>query len=145
MGQVSFDGQDGIECQTTAGGVRARYIVDASGLAGARLLDQPRIQPADICTAAQEVREIDDPEGALDFAEKQDTPGHSTEASRRASSRERGPGISLRISGSAPAMACTYLSRACTALNCGWSALVRHSSTIASTLPGIAPEPSSLA
>jgi flavin-dependent dehydrogenase len=52
---------------TSRGTVAARVIVDASGLAGARLLDQPRVPAEDLCAAAQEVRRITDAAGARAF------------------------------------------------------------------------------
>jgi len=55
---------------TTAGEVRARWFVDASGLAGARLLDQPRVDKHDICSAAQEVRRVNDLGAARGFFER---------------------------------------------------------------------------
>jgi flavin-dependent dehydrogenase len=55
---------------TSAGELRARWFVDASGLAGARLLDQPRLSPSDVCTAAQEVRAVRDPAGARAFFDR---------------------------------------------------------------------------
>ena len=56
---------DGIE--TSAGTIRARIVIDASGLAGARLLDQPAPDRIDLCAAAQEVREVRDPHAARAF------------------------------------------------------------------------------
>ncbi|MEI8081245.1 MAG: FAD-binding protein, partial [Actinomycetes bacterium] len=47
---------DGLVTDTET--VKARWYVDASGMTGARLLDQPRVSPGDICSAAQEVRTV---------------------------------------------------------------------------------------
>lgn len=63
-------GYNGVELQTSSGPISARWIVDASGLSGARLLDNPRPAGADICTAAQQVRRITDPGAARRFCEK---------------------------------------------------------------------------
>ena len=52
---------------TSAGPVTGRYVIDASGLTGARLLAQPAVARVELCAAAQEVREILDREGALRF------------------------------------------------------------------------------
>jgi flavin-dependent dehydrogenase len=56
---------DGIE--TSAGPVRARWIVDASGVAGARLLGQAPPARTDLCAAAHEVRLVRDPDAARAF------------------------------------------------------------------------------
>jgi flavin-dependent dehydrogenase len=52
---------------TDRGEVKARWIVDASGLSGARLLDQEVVPPRHLCAAAQAVFEIRDPAGAAAF------------------------------------------------------------------------------
>lgn len=49
-------GVDGDALSTDQGRVRAEAIVDASGLAGARLLGATPVARADLCAAAQEVR-----------------------------------------------------------------------------------------
>lgn len=59
----------GFALDSSAGPVSGRFIIDASGLTGARLLDQPAVARAELCAAAQEVREIVDPDGALRFLE----------------------------------------------------------------------------
>jgi flavin-dependent dehydrogenase len=64
---VSVLGRHDDVLETSAGPLRARFIVDASGMTGARLLDQPRVQRDDICAAAQEVREVLDRDAALDY------------------------------------------------------------------------------
>ncbi len=58
---------DGTRLETTAGPVEAEYVVDASGLAGARLLGAPRLGKRDVCVAAQEVRRVTDPAAADAF------------------------------------------------------------------------------
>jgi flavin-dependent dehydrogenase len=53
--------------RTSRGAITAGVIVDASGLAGARLLDQPRVPAEHLCAAAQEVRRLADAAGARTF------------------------------------------------------------------------------
>jgi flavin-dependent dehydrogenase len=60
VGGVTVRGHDGDTLVTDAGRVRARWLVDASGLAGARLLDQARVSSAHLCAAAQGVYEVVD-------------------------------------------------------------------------------------
>lgn len=60
VGGVKVRGRDGNFLVTDAGRVRARWLVDASGLAGARLLDQPRVGEYHLCAAAQGVYEVRD-------------------------------------------------------------------------------------
>jgi len=67
VGETSVLGRDGDHLVTDAGRVRARWIVDASGLAGARLLDQPAVPPEHLCAAAQAVHEVADRGAALAF------------------------------------------------------------------------------
>ncbi len=71
-GEVRISAFDGEELRTSAGSVRARWFVDASGLAGARLLEQPAVARRDLCAAAQEVRTIADPAAARAFFEQHD-------------------------------------------------------------------------
>lgn len=66
-GQVTVHSFDGRALETSLGRIEADVFVDASGHGGARLLDQPRVAPEDLCAAAQEVREVTDPEGARAF------------------------------------------------------------------------------
>ncbi len=49
------------------GQVRARWLVDASGLGGARLLNQPAPEQADLCEARHQVHQVDDPARARTF------------------------------------------------------------------------------
>jgi len=58
---------DGAGLETSNGRVEADIYVDASGLAGARLLDQPRVPAVDLCVAAQQVRELRDRDAARTF------------------------------------------------------------------------------
>jgi flavin-dependent dehydrogenase len=62
-------GIDGGRLATSIGEIRARWFVDASGLAGARLLPRPRIERRDLCAAAQEVRAVRDQDRARRFFE----------------------------------------------------------------------------
>ena len=59
-GDVNVHGLESSVLRTGAGDVRARYYVDASGLAGPRLLRQPRVPAVNICAAAQEMRRVRD-------------------------------------------------------------------------------------
>ncbi|MBK7584191.1 MAG: hypothetical protein IPI67_28820 [Myxococcales bacterium] len=63
-------GFDGRQLETSAGAVSASWFVDASGLAGARLLQQPRVVKGDICAAAQEVRAVTNLSAAQHFFEQ---------------------------------------------------------------------------
>lgn len=58
IGEAHIEGFDGEELRTSAGQVRARFYIDASGLSGARLLEQLQVERSDLCAAAQEVREV---------------------------------------------------------------------------------------
>jgi flavin-dependent dehydrogenase len=62
-------GFDGRRVTTSAGDFEARWFVDASGLSGARLLEQPRTAKTDLCSAAQEVRAVSDRARARAFFE----------------------------------------------------------------------------
>jgi menaquinone-9 beta-reductase len=66
-GGVTVRGRDGDVLDTSAGRVRSGWIVDASGISGARLLDQPPLGRARMCTAQQEVREVADPDAAAAY------------------------------------------------------------------------------
>jgi flavin-dependent dehydrogenase len=59
---------------TDKGAFSATWFIDASGLTGARLLDQPTVPPVHICTAAQEVRQVLDMRAARDYFARHDTP-----------------------------------------------------------------------
>jgi menaquinone-9 beta-reductase len=63
-------GLDGPRLMTAAGPLSARWFVDASGLAGARLVPTPPVEREDLCAAAQEVREVADPSRARAFFER---------------------------------------------------------------------------
>lgn len=65
--EVAVLGRDDESVATSAGPVHARWIVDASGLAGARLLAQPAVERHHLCAAAQEVREVTDASAATAF------------------------------------------------------------------------------
>ncbi|MEZ4337698.1 MAG: FAD-binding protein [Sandaracinaceae bacterium] len=62
--EVTVEGLEGTRVRTSRGTVRAEAIADASGLGGARLLDQPRTPRRDLCAAAQAVFRLADPAGA---------------------------------------------------------------------------------
>jgi len=64
---VSVRGREADLVRTSRGELRARWIIDASGLNGARLLDQPAVAREDLCVAAQEVREVLDLDRARAF------------------------------------------------------------------------------
>ena len=67
IGEVEVAGMEARGLQTSLGVVATRFAVDASGLHGARLLDQPRVPPAHLCTAAQRVHRVNDRRAALAF------------------------------------------------------------------------------
>jgi len=71
-------GFDGVSLQTSSGAISARWIIDASGLCGARLLAHPRPAGTDICTAAQEVRRITDARAARRFCLENGVPPGAT-------------------------------------------------------------------
>jgi flavin-dependent dehydrogenase len=60
VGDTAVRGRDGDTLVTDAGRVRARWLVDASGMAGARLLEQPVVGDVHLCAAAQAVFEVRD-------------------------------------------------------------------------------------
>ena len=72
VGNAHVTGVDTHRLQTSRGAIEARWFVDASGLSGAGLLDQPSVEPADICAAAQQVRRVTDPQAARRFYERQE-------------------------------------------------------------------------
>ena len=65
--ETTVDGVGAGALRTSSGPVEARWVVDASGLAGARLLGAPPVPPKDLCVAAQEVRDVTDRAGVRDF------------------------------------------------------------------------------
>jgi flavin-dependent dehydrogenase len=67
VGDTAVTGLTSEGVATAGGEIRARWIIDASGLAGARLLGQPRPARTDLCAAAQEVHEVRDPTAARAF------------------------------------------------------------------------------
>lgn len=69
VGDVVVEGVDGDRVTTSAGIVRAGAVVDASGLAGARLLRPPPTPRRDLCAAAQAVYDVGDRAGARSFLE----------------------------------------------------------------------------
>lgn len=69
IGDVRLEAVGTESVATSAGEVRARAIVDATGLNGAGLLGQVKMDPQHICAAAQEVRRIADDDAARRFFE----------------------------------------------------------------------------
>ncbi len=67
-------GLDGDQLETSAGPVVADWVIDASGLRGARLLDRPLPGREDLCVAAQEVRTCPDPQAARQWFEARGVP-----------------------------------------------------------------------
>jgi flavin-dependent dehydrogenase len=70
LAETRVIGFDGKRLETSSGPVEADTFVDASGLAGMRLLDSPRVGSSDICAAAQEVRAVSDLAAARAFFER---------------------------------------------------------------------------
>lgn len=66
-GGVRVRGVDGHRVTTDDGELEAHLVVDATGHAGLRLLDMPKVAPIDLCAAAQEVRDVADPAAAEAF------------------------------------------------------------------------------
>ncbi len=58
-------GWDGQVLDTDAGPIRPKWVVDASGMKGAGLVEIPPIRERNICTAAQEARKLADREAGL--------------------------------------------------------------------------------
>jgi flavin-dependent dehydrogenase len=77
-GDVTVHGLSDGALATSAGELRARWFVDASGLSGARLLGQATPPSSDLCSAAQEVRVVRDPAGARAFLAQHDVQAGST-------------------------------------------------------------------
>ena len=78
MGDVAVQEFDGEVLTTSKARIQARWYVDASGLGGAGLVGLRRPGPADICTAAQQVHSITDPDRARRFFTDQGVPcGHT--------------------------------------------------------------------
>lgn len=70
----------GTECvvRTSRGSWRARFVLDATGLAGPRLLPTDAVRPTDLCAAAQAVFDVTDHAAAASFFEAHGgTPGET--------------------------------------------------------------------
>ncbi|MBT8492801.1 MAG: FAD-dependent monooxygenase [Deltaproteobacteria bacterium] len=67
VGDVEVGGYRDGNLVTNRGSLNADIVVDASGLAGPRLLGTPSVRPQDLCTAAQQVREVSDWNAACEF------------------------------------------------------------------------------
>lgn len=109
-GEITARGFERGVLETSAGPMRSRWVVDASGLAGARLLDRGRVAPTDVCAAAQQVRAVRDPAGARAFLDDHEVePGASLCFSAVAGGysivnvRVEGDRVSL-LTGSVPAL-----------------------------------------
>lgn len=70
-GEAVVTGFDGQRLSLGTDAIEARWFVDASGLAGARLLRQGPVPRHDLCAAAQWVHELADPEGARAWLRRQ--------------------------------------------------------------------------
>lgn len=73
IGDCQVQGVDGDLLRTNRGNVRARWLVDASGLSGT-LREQKPVHRTHLCAAAQEVRECSDPAGARAYFERHGVP-----------------------------------------------------------------------
>ena len=77
-GDVSVHDVEGHVVSTSAGAVRAEFIVDASGLGGLNLLGVPKPPKSDLCAAAQAVHKVADPDAAQRFLDRHDArPGET--------------------------------------------------------------------
>jgi flavin-dependent dehydrogenase len=78
LGETRVLGWDGERLATSRGPIRTRFVVDASGQAGARLLGCPPVPGEHLCVAAQEVRRIRDAASARAFFARYEVPwGHT--------------------------------------------------------------------
>jgi flavin-dependent dehydrogenase len=73
VAEVGIRGVKDGELITDRGPLAATWFIDASGLTGARLLDQPSVPAQHICVAAQEVRRVIDKDAARAFFARHDT------------------------------------------------------------------------
>lgn len=72
LGEARATAWDGTTLTTTAKSFRAKHVVDASGLHGAGIVPVPRVAPAHLCAAAQEIRRVTDRSAARAFYERHD-------------------------------------------------------------------------
>lgn len=72
---LSFDGQS---LQTSVGELRATTFVDASGLRGVNLMGYPTVPARQLCSAAQQVRQVRDLQAAWAYFERYETPPGET-------------------------------------------------------------------
>ena len=70
IGGARVAGLQGDVLSTNVGEFRARWFVDASGLSGANLLGSPSVPREDLCSAAQEVRQVTNHAAARAFFER---------------------------------------------------------------------------
>lgn len=71
-------GVEGRRVVLEGGAVEAEVVVDATGLAGLKLLGDPGVSRSDLCVAAQEVREVADRQAAAAFFEAHGVPPGET-------------------------------------------------------------------
>ncbi len=110
LGEVRVSGRQGRRLETTGPAVEAEVIVDASGLGGAGLVDTAPVPPWDICTAAQEVRDVVDRDAALAWVRSHEAEPDETLCFTGVAGgysivnvRTDGEGVSI-LTGSIPAM-----------------------------------------
>ena len=77
-GDTRVLGVEGRRVVLEGGTVEADVVVDATGLAGLKLLGDPRVPRTDLCVAAQEVREVSDRQAAAAFFEAHGVPAGET-------------------------------------------------------------------
>lgn len=77
-GEVRVLGMEGDLLETSSGGIRATYVIDASGLGGAGLLASSAPEAAHICAAAQAVHEVTDPGAARAYMKRHQVPPGET-------------------------------------------------------------------
>lgn len=77
-GDVRVLGLDGDRLDTSDGPIHADVIVDASGLAGARLVATPTVDRRHLCAAAQAVHAVVDHAAAREFFERHEVPEGET-------------------------------------------------------------------
>ncbi|MCX4241493.1 geranylgeranyl reductase family protein [Paraliomyxa miuraensis] len=77
-GEVEITGIEGTRLRLADEAIDARWIVDASGLSGARLLRQAPVPRTDLCAAAQQVHALADPKAARAWLAKHEaSEGHT--------------------------------------------------------------------
>jgi len=74
MGNERVVAVEGDEIRLASSALRARHVVDASGLTGVGLLGGPAVAREDLCVAAQEVRGVGDRQAAEAFFARHEVP-----------------------------------------------------------------------